>query len=198
MALVQQLPILHLSVQDFRSSSLIAISDESTYIATPLAGYYNMVITPPGYNPITVPFVPLSVNIFKCVDLGITCSDSDCTKLPDGIYDVTYTVIPNGSQVSDTNQVTVDYKFVKIDIIKCIYQKEFLSLHKLCDCHNIDYGRGPKQELRRAKLYIDGCVAECNRGNYVLSNDLYNKAMYILNHLGCNENHNRNSKSCNC
>lgn len=197
MALVQQLPDLLLSPVDLRSSSIFAISDESTYVSTPTADYYSMQITAPGYDPITVPFVPLSVNIFKCVDLGITCSDSECTKLPDGIYDIVYTVIPEGTQVTAFNQTTINVKIIKIDQIKCVYQQEFLKLHELCDCHNSNC-RGPKDELRRVKLYIDGSVAECNRGNYVLSNNLYNQAKYILEHLHCRHNSSNRSGNCNC
>jgi len=177
--LTETLPILSLQLQDQRDSSCIAIADSSTYAVLPDSTTLAMQITPPGYDTINVPFSPLMVNVYKCVDLGITCSDTGCTALPDGIYDVIYSVVTTNNVTASINQ-----KFIKIDTIKCKYEHMFLKLNVEYSCHDTT-GHKFLEELKRAKLYIDGSVVACNNNNYVLSNDLYNKALYILNNLCC-------------
>lgn len=181
MALVQQLPILDLNLVDLRNMNVIAISDVSTYLTTPTTGQYSLQITPPQSNTINIPFTPLSVNIYKCVDLGLTCSDSGCTPLPDGIYDILYTVVS-----SNTPPITTSIRksFIKIDHIKCAYQHAFLALDLECICHDHAQELYMK-ELERADLYITGSVAECNRGNNNLSFKYYQKSEFILNNLAC-------------
>ena len=177
--LVEQLPILSLALVDLRASSVIALSDLSTYATVVSPSVVNMQITPPGYPTVAVTFYPGNVNIYKCVDLGITCSDS-CCPLPDGIYDVVYTV-PGIIQKTFVNQ---EFKFIKIDQIKCKYQLAFLRVDLECSCYDhvqLQY----MKELNRIKLYIDGAVAECNNSNYVLSYELYNKANIALEKLSC-------------
>jgi len=176
--LVQQLPDLELALIDLRDSSVIAISDLSTYGAIPSSNQLALQITPPGYPTVNVPFSPLNVNVYKCVDLGVTCSDSGCTPLPDGIYEIVYTVVnvqPNA---------IISKKFIKIDTIKCKYQHAFLKVDLECGCHNPSYANY-MTELRSIKLYIDGSVAECNAGNYRLSGEYYKKADMMLDKLSC-------------
>jgi hypothetical protein len=186
--LLQQLPILSLSLIDLRDSSSIAISDLSTYSTVPTSANVAMQITPPGYPTVNVTFNPGVVNVYKCADLGITCSDS-CTPLPDGIYGVVYTVtgvtIPASTvPASGSANPSVDQKFIKIDTIKCKYQHAFLKVDLECGCHDPAYANY-MNELRSIKLYIDGSVAECNNGNYRLSYEFYNKANTMLDRLSC-------------
>lgn len=171
------LPLLELSLLDLRDSTVLGISDLSTYSSTPDSTHLAMQITPVGYPTINVPFTPLNVNVYKCVDLGITCSDTGCTPLNDGIWDIVYTVL-------DLNGVptTIEKKFIKIDQIRCKYQNTFLKIDLECICGNSNQEKYLK-EIKRAKLFIDGSVAACNDSNYVLSFELYQKAEYILDHI---------------
>jgi len=196
MALVEVLPILNLSLQDIRDMNSIAIADFSKYIALPTSGYYNLQITPPGYDTIAVTFTPGQVNIYQCADLGITCSDTGCTPLPDGIYQVIYTVVPTPAQTSLFSTESVTLKFIKIDSIKCKYQHAFLKIDMECGCHNPKFYNYEK-ELKMIKLYIDASVAECNSGNYKLSYEYYAKANRMLDKLGC-KYPNSKWKLCNC
>jgi hypothetical protein len=183
--LVQQLPNLQINLVDLSDSTSLVLSDMSTYITTPASNQLALAITPPGFNTVSVTFTPLNVNVYKCVDLGITCGDSGCCTLPDGIYDITYTVT-NTTNITTGQPVTtsIDKKFVKIDRIKCAYQHAFIAIDLECTCHNHSHNAYMK-ELQRSNLYINGCVAECNRGNYVLSWSYYQKAEFILNNLAC-------------
>lgn len=179
MACTQSLPILELALLDWRDMNTLILADESTYLSVPDAAHLSLQITPPGSDTISVTFTPLSVNIYKCVDLGITCADTGCTPLPDGIYDIIYVVL-------DTNNVatTIERKFIKIDQIKCKWQKTFLKVDLQCACHDHTQDKYIK-ELYRAKLLIDGSVAESNDSNYVASFDFYQQAEYIIDHICC-------------
>lgn len=193
MGLTWTLPLLNLALLDWRDSSSIVLADTSTYASVPISGSYNLTVTPPGYPTISITsFTPGVVNVFKCVDLGITCSDTGCTPLPDGIYDIVYTV-----QTPPSAQTTMkEFKFIKIDTIKCKYQHAFLQVDLNCGCHDAKW-TGYMNELRMIKVYIDGSVAECNNSNYRLSYEYYHKADAMIKKLKC---HFPNSKwsSCNC
>ena len=198
--LVHQLPDLDLNLVDLRDMSTLVISDVSTYLTIPTSDQIALQITPPGgYPTVNVPFTPGSVNVYKCVDLGLTCSDSGCTPLPDGIYTITYTIISSATQSNNQNATTasITKKFIRVDEIKCAYEHAFIALDM--NCHN-DNQRGYMADLDRAKLYISGCIAEANRGNDVLSFKYYQKAEFILNTLACRYTVNCNDRAffCGC
>lgn len=184
--LVEQLPDLSIDLVDLRDMNILAIADVSTYLTIPTSDQLALQITPPGYNTVNVPFTPLSVNIYKCVDLGLTCSDSGCTPLPDGIYDIRLTVISSGTSTANAVAVsnTITRQFLKIDQMKCAYEHAYLAIKMECVCHNHSQDRY-MEELDRAKLYITGCIAEANRANNPLSFKYYEKAEFILNNLAC-------------
>lgn len=183
MGVTWSLPLIRLSLLDWRDSQSLVIADTSSYTVLPAAGLYIMTISTPGYPlPYTVPFVPGVVNVFKCADLGVTCSDTGCTPLPDGIYDILYTVQPPAALNSAST--TTEVKFIKIDTIKCKYQHAFLVVDLDCGCHDPRY-KPYMEELRMIKVYIDGSVAECNNGNYELSYKYYKKADTSLDKLKC-------------
>ena len=191
MGLTWTLPLLNLNLIDLRDNSTLVISDTSTYAALPTV--YSMAITPPGYPTINVTFTPGSVNVYKCVDLGLTCSDTGCTPLPDGIYDVIYTVLPpSGSNLSAN---VLEVKFIKIDQIKCKYQHAFLSTD--INCHGPIW-KQHMDELRYIKLYIDGSVAESNNSNYKLSFEYYEKANTMLKKMQCKFPKNNWTVGCGC
>ena len=189
--IIEQPPILSLALQDLRDSSAIAIVDLSSYVTIPTSGQYALQITPPGYETTNVTFTPGTVNIYHCADLGVTCNPQGCTPLPDGIYEVVYSVhsLSNGI-------ISIDQKFIKIDTIKCKFQHAFLQVDLNCGCQDQMYWKY-MNELRSIKMYIDGSVAICNTGNYRLSFEYYNKALKMLDKLKT-KFPNSKWKICNC
>lgn len=190
---IEVLPSLSLALQDLRDANSIALVDLSDYATVPDSSHRSLQITPPGYSTVNVLFTPQNVNIYKSVDLGITASPSGCTQLPDGIYEIVYSINPPGS-----NPSSIDQKFIKIDQIKCKYQHAFLKLRLQCDCSSCEQ-RDYIQEIRKVKLYIDGSVAACNDGNYVMSQEWYSRANFLLSHICSKYNINfHNSCGCGC
>ncbi len=188
MAISTVLPILNLSLFDMRNQSSLAIVDLSSYLTLPTSDQLALQITPPGWPTINVPFTPGTVNVYKCVDLGIECDASECCPLPDGIYDVVYTIasgspiIPN---VPPTTQTTsLEKTFIKIDQLRCKFQNAFLKVDLACDCAS-DEQRQYKQELRRIDLIMNGAVAEANSCNDLMAFNLYQKANQMIDNISC-------------
>lgn len=180
--LLTVLPILKLSIIDMRDQASLAIVDLSTYLTVPSPSDVALQITPPGWAMINVPFTPGTVNIYRCTDLGITCPADECCPLPDGIYDVRYTVIVTGSAPSDYPML--EKTFIKVDQIKCKYQHAFLKIDLECNC-GYDEERALKRELRGIDLLIAGCVAQANECNPEASYRLYRKADSLLDKINC-------------
>lgn len=176
------LPTLKLALIDMRDQSSLAIVDLSSYSTVPDSTQIAMQITAPGYSTVNATFTPGSVNIYKCADLGITCGPTECCPLPDGIYDVKYSVlIPSIMQVA----ATIEKTFIKIDQIKCKFQNVFLKVDLECNC-GADMQREYKRELKGIDLLIAGCVAAANDCDTVLAYKLYKKADDLLDKICCN------------
>jgi len=175
-------PILDIQVHDFRDITSLGIVDLSTYAIIPSGSNLALQITPPGYDMINVPFTAGVVNVYKCIDLGIECPLSECCPLPDGIYDVIYSVIPDPNQTSII--ASIEKTFIRVDNLKCSYQKAFLKVDLECDCHNHEQRRY-KEELKKIDLLINGSVAAANDCNNYLAYKLYQKAENMLNNICC-------------
>lgn len=189
--LIATLPNLKLALIDLRDQSSLAIVDLSSYAVVPTSSDISLQLTAPGYSTVNVLFTPGNVNIYKCSDMGITCGSTECCPLPDGIYDVRYTV--SASFVAATsgispNQVNtspfIEKTFIKIDQIKCKFQHVFLKVDLQCNCGN-DAQRAYKKDLKSIDLMIAGCVAAANDCNTALAYQLYKKADQMLDNLCC-------------
>ena len=176
------LPILKLSIIDLRDQGSLAIVDLSTYSTVPSSSVVALQITAPGWPMINAPFNPGTVNVYKCTDLGITCPAEECCPLPDGIYTVVYTV--NTGAVPVSSNPTITQTFIKIDQIKCKFQRAFLKIDLACECGK-DEERALKKELRAIDLLIAGCVAQANECNPEAAYRLYSKADSLLDKISC-------------
>jgi hypothetical protein len=164
------LPNLRLSTIDLRDQGSIAIVDLSSYSTLPIASNIVMQITPPGWPTVNVPFNPGTVNVYKCADLGIICGVAECCPLPDGIYNIVYTVM-NGS----TQLATINKTFIKIDQIQCRWMNAFLKVDLECNCDSKDL-RKYKEELKGIDLLINGAVAAANTCDDLTATNLYEQA----------------------
>lgn len=178
---------LDIFLGDTRDSSIILIADISSYPTnfTPLNP--SLEITPPAYPKINVEFTPRAQNIYRSIDLEITCDDELCTPLPDGIYKVKYTIdnnVNNCVSHGEMQRDSVEKKFMKVDRIMCKYITKYDKVYGLCDCMT----ERQKQLIRildKIKLLINGSIAaadECDdKGAYLM----YQKADKLLDSLDC-------------
>lgn len=182
--LTTTLPILKLSIIDMRDQASLAIVDLSSYSIVPSSSDVALQVTPPGWPTVNVTFNPGQVNIYHCDDLGITCPATECCPLPDGIYDVKYTVLVPAQTNQGQSYASIEKTFIKVDQIKCKFQKAFLKIDLECNC-GYDEERALKRELKAIDLLIAGCVAQANACNPEASYRLYRKADSLLDKLGC-------------
>jgi hypothetical protein len=115
--------ILQLNFPDCTNEGVFLIDDISIYdggsaiLTSGTTGTYlpvtcpNLQITPPGFiSPTQISIIPSSHIILNACSMGVlgtnACSDG-CPNLPDGMYNVRYSVSPN-------DQVYVEYKVMRI------------------------------------------------------------------------------------
>lgn len=174
------LPTLKLGLMDLHDQSTLGIVDLSSYAVIPDNTQLSMQITAPGYQTINVTFVPNNVNIYKCSDLGITCGAAECCPLPDGIYDVRYTVLVIGNAPSSFIEKT----FIKIDQILCKFNNIFSKVDLDCNCGSFKQ-EAYERELEQIDLLIAGSVSAANLCDGVLAYKLYQKADQMLDNICC-------------
>lgn len=104
--------LLALEVPDITNEGIFVVDDTSIYTASLPVDCQNLQITAPGFNSPTV-LIPIEKNfrlVLNACTLGIInstgCSDG-CPNLPDGIYQLYYSVAPN-------NLVYVSYNYLRV------------------------------------------------------------------------------------
>lgn len=203
------LPILELAVPDsYNDMNSLTIVDISQYASIPANSDVALEITAPGYPTINIPFTPGSTNVYHCPDIGIICGVQDCCALPDGIYDMKYTVrvnpIINTSTINTnytstsivTGPFTIEKTFIRVDNLRCKWMNAFLKVDLECHCTNPEQ-KGYKTELKNIDLLINGSVASANNCDIALSSRLYSKANDMLNSLCCKFNMPCSEVTCN-
>lgn len=182
------LPNLKLALWDLHDQSSFGLVDLSSYSAIPSSSDLSMQITAPGYQTVNVTFIAGNVNIYKCADLGITCGPTECCPLPDGIYDVKYSVkIDFTKNATADNLTNIEKTFIKIDQLLCKYDNIFSKVDADCNCGN-DRQRQYKKILDEVDLMIAGAVSAANDCDPLTAYNLYKKADDILDKICCEFN----------
>jgi len=170
--------ILDLLLIDTHSATTIGIADISIYATNySIPESAQIEITPPGFSKITVDFNTQNVNIYRALDLELTCEET-CMELPDGIYEVKYsTPAPKAA--------TITKSFIKVDKLKNLYTERFLSIDLECNCSSQENEK-LKRELLKVSMLIEGSIAAANNCDLYNSQSLYRKAESLLNKCKCN------------
>lgn len=135
-------------------------------------------ITPANYPKKAISVTHGQAWVFTANDLGIDC-DSDCLDLPDGMYTVKYSISPN-----ETNYI--ECCFIRVELLKCKYQKAFLKIEQDCRCSPHSQ---IKKELWDIEMLIEGAVASANSKDDVSARMMYRKADDALDRI---------LSDCNC
>lgn len=162
---------LDLTIFNTYQSTSLGIIDVSLYdgnIINP-----SLEITPPGFPKVNVEFTPDNINIYNSIHLLPNC-DSEI-PLPDGIYTIKYSIQPN--QIN-----YVEKSFIRVEEIKCKYQKILLAVDNNCSC-NTSGASDLKRQLRSIKLLIEGSIASTNNCDYKTATEMYRKAYSLLDKL---------------
>lgn len=157
----------------------IAILDNSTYDPTPIVPVLE--ITMPSFDPIEVNFNPESYNIYNSEDLGLTLSGDTLIELPDGVYKVVYTSLPN----------SVTKNIMRVDKLQEKFDEAFMTLDMMeCDGAIKKQAKGI---LSSIYFFIQGSIAAANNCAVEEANKLYIQAAKMLNNFlknncGCSDN----------
>lgn len=174
-------PILDLMLVDTHSAFSIGFADISQYPTNMPIVSPTIEITPSGFPTVSLEFNPNSINIYTSENFGFTCEGVPLQELPDGIYDVKYSIAPSYERF-------VVKSFIRIDKIMESFNTAFMKLDMMeCD--------GPIQEQKRKELdtiyyYIQGAVAAANKCAPDLAIKMYRKANTMLTYFLKNK--------CNC
>lgn len=161
---------------------LLGVADASTYPTTPpVVTSPTLTVTAPGFDPVSIPFAVLSLNVLNSENLGITAVGADTLPLPDGVYTITYSIAP-----ATTNFVTK--KIMRVDQLQEKFDKAFMKL----DIMECDGAIKKQQKVTLDSIYyfIQGAIAAANNCAVSEANKLYTQANNMLNSF--------NNANCGC
>ena len=171
--------VLDILVIDTHNVLTLGIADASVYDTTPTSP--TIEITVPGFDVISLPFVPEDFNLFNSTILGLSAVGDPMQSLPDGIYYLKYSIAP-----AVTN--FVEKTIMRVEQIQEKFDSAFMKLDMMqCD---LAIKQQSKVELNSIYYFIQGSIAAANNCAIETSNKLYmqaNKMLdnFIKNNCGC-------------
>jgi hypothetical protein len=161
-------------------SRLLGISDVSTYPSPPIAP--TIEITIPGFGIVSLPFTPSDFNVFDSTSLGITGVGDVLVPIPDGVYEIKYSVFPAFENNIEKSIIRVDQLMEKFDAA-------FMKLDMMeCD---MAIKTQDKVVLNSIYYFINGAIAAANNCAIDTANKLYNQANKMLDNF-------MNNNKCGC
>ena len=155
----------------------LGIADASTYDGTPSAP--SIEITIPSFGKVILPFNPNDFNIFNSTSLGLSAVGDPLVPLPDGIYNLNYSIAP--AYLNNVNKT-----IIRVDQLQEKFDEAFMKLDMMeCD--------GPikaqqKVDLNTIYFFIQGAIAAANNCAVDTANKLYAQANKMLTNFmknGC-------------
>lgn len=156
---------------DTHSLLSLAVADTSKYELGYIPVSPTIQITPPTFEPISLAFVPNSIQVYDSSNLGISCEWCDKVKLPDGIWTIKYTNYPSTS-------FSVEKSFIRVDNLQAKLDEIFLRLDFM-QC-NSRIKKEEEELITRIQIYIDGAIASANNCAIKQANNLYCQASDLI------------------
>lgn len=171
---------LNVEVLDTCDCYNLAVIDLSYYITS--VEKPKLTITPPGYNPIVFDFTINQTNIFNSYSLGLTDVNTvdQLLVLPDGVYEITYSVCPHDSlyaTIYHLRTCNLDKR------LSAFWAKQVT----ICDTDSKIY-----KNLDIIEILLRGAKANAQICNTDKAVELYKKADELLRRLETTIN------NCNC
>jgi hypothetical protein len=153
------------------------IADASTYATPPSAP--TIEITVPSFGLVTLPFTINDFNIFNSTSLGITSVGDPLLPLPDGVYNLRYSITPAYINF-------VERSIMRVDQLQERFDEAFMKLDMMeCD---LAIKTQQKVNLNSIYFFIQGSIAAANNCAVDQANKLYNQAKKMLDNFvksGC-------------
>lgn len=177
-------PILNILVLPTYNTFTIGIADVSVYPTGFVIQSPTIAITPPGFDTVSIPFLPNEFNIYNSTTLGLTDVTDSIIPLPDGIYYIKYSVAPEYLYF-------VEKSIMRVDRLQEIFDEAFMKLDMM-ECDKAIKMQS-KVDLNTIYFFIQGSIAAANNCAEIESNKLYDTASrllsnFIANNCGCTGN----------
>lgn len=169
-------PKLDLLFPETHDAKRLLIADVSSYPVPYSIVNPTVEITVPGFNPITLSFTAQGFEVYDSMSLQITCSDVDCDliDLPDGIYNVKYSITPAYKYFVNKSFLRINKLQERLD---AIYLKmDFMECDRAIKSEDL-------KTLNTIQIYIEGAVAAANNCLDSLAMKLYNKASVFIDNF---------------
>lgn len=168
---------VRLTVTPIYDKMTLGLTDISSYDAAPASA--SVVITPPGFDAVTLSFTPEELNIFESSDLGIVATGETEVALPDGVYTVVFT--PLGE-----DPITI--YFMRIEYLQERFDAAFMKLD-ITECDKA-LKKQAKVDLNTIYFFMQGAISSANNCAITEANTLYTTASrlltsFIKNNCGC-------------
>ena len=160
----------------------LGVADASTYPTDPpVVTAPTIEIDVPSLGVVILPFVVNEFNVFNSASLGLTVIGEPLLPLPDGLYNLKYTVAPAYLNF-------VEKSIMRIDRIQEKFDEAFMKL----DMMECDLAIKTQQKVNLTSIYffIQGSLAAANNCAIDEANKLYTQANNMLNNFIKN--------NCNC
>jgi hypothetical protein len=161
------------------NSLTLGIADASTYPTSPVVSSPSIEIAVPGFGSVILPFNINDFNIFNSTSLGITAVGDPLLPLPDGVYQLTYSVAP--AYLNYVNKT-----IIRVEQLQERFDSAFMRLDMMeCD---LAIKTQQKVDLTSIYFFIQGAIAAANKCATAEANKLYNQASKMLNNFmrnGC-------------
>jgi len=173
--------LLSLEIINGSTPEVLTILDTSTYADGMTVSCPELLITAPGFTR------PSLINVtegFKlplnacALELQSTGCMSNREVLPDGIYNIRYSIAPN-------DKVYVEYNTLRVTSLMNEYYERLCSMN-MGTCEPTPEGKAAIIEMNNIKVLIDAAVAKveyCNKPEEGM--ELYEYAKKKLNKLNC-------------
>lgn len=171
---------LRLLLSETHDKRYIAIQDASYYKVGDTIENQVFVVTPPGFDPVTVTtdFVQGGLTVLSSLELGTSEGDEE-QDLPDGIWCVSYTLDVN------TVETSIDRSFVRTDKLMEKFDNAFIVTVTECDPKIMQQS---VVLLNRIWMLVNGSISSANNCLPDEAMKLYKKAESLLNRFvgsGC-------------
>jgi len=155
----------------------LGLTDTSSYDAVPASA--SVVLTPPGYDAVTLSITPEALNVFESSDLEIVSAGETEVSLPDGVYSAVFT--PLG-----ITPITI--YFMRIEKLQERFDAAFMKLD-IMECDRA-IKKQAKVDLMSVYFFMQGSMSAANNCAITESNTLYATASrlltsFIRNNCGC-------------
>lgn len=164
-------PELSFIILDTHSLESFAIADTSKYPVNWNTVSPTIQISVPGNDIVTLDFTPSSIQVYNSSTLGVTCEWCDLSKLPDGIYNIKYSIYPSYKYYIEKTIVRVDQLQAKLD--------EYYLTLDFTQCSS-SVKREDRLALDTVQTFLNGAIAAGNKCDNGTFKSLYKKASTML------------------